>query len=117
MGIGLCGFVVLFVSSDQRLGKGNLLAGDINDDGKATVLPGLSHELRSDELGDGLREVDAVDEDVHCPSAQKLLSAAADIPSRISWNGPPFAVSFMSHLTMLSLHISSVQTREPGLTP
>jgi len=117
MGIGLCGFVVLFVSSNPCPKEGNLLAGDVNDDGETTVLPGLSHELRSDELGDGLREVDAVDEDVHCPSAQKLLSAAADIPSRISWNGPPFAVSFMSHLTMLSLHISFVQTRGPELTP
>lgn len=52
----------------------NSLARNVNNDREAAALTGLSHELGGDELGDGLREVDAVDEDVN---VEDLLERSA----------------------------------------
>lgn len=40
------------------------LARNINDNRESSRLAGLGHEFGSDEFGDGLGEVDAIDKDV-----------------------------------------------------
>ena len=84
----------------------NTLARDIDHNAQTSILTSFGHKFRGDKFGYRRGQVDAIDEDVDYCSQQNPPDGSGskyNLPSRISWKGPPLAVSAISHLTMLSL--------------